>query len=142
MASSSSAGNTNHGNHDANVTNTKKHLQETPAQTRHRLLSEAGYWIERLAKAGKAEALFIKGRWYLLGPQAEDCGLKGYEKVQEAKAFKCFLRASKAGWTEAHYELAHLWKKRGNFAKAIQCYEKGAKEQHTLSIYVSCCYHW
>ncbi|CAO0791304.1 unnamed protein product [Mucor circinelloides] len=135
MASSSSAGNTNHGNHDANVTNTKKHLQETPAQTRHRLLSEAGYWIERLAKAGKAEALFIKGRWYLLGPQAEDCVLKGYEKVQEAKAFKCFLRASKAGWTEAHYELAHLWKKRGNFAKAIQCYEKGAKEQHTLSIY-------
>lgn len=136
MARSSSGTTTN----DANVTSTnnnKKHLQETPAQTRHRLLSEAGYWIERLAKAGKPEALFIKGRWYLLGPQAEDCVLKGYEKVQEAKAFKCFLRASKGGWTEAHYELAHLWKKRGNFAKAIQCYEKGAKEQHTLSIYVS-----
>ncbi|KAK4516335.1 glycoside hydrolase 3 protein [Mucor velutinosus] len=135
MASSSNAGSTNHGNHDANLTNTKRHLQETPAQTRHRLLSEAGYWIERLAKAGKPEALFIKGRWYLLGPQAEDCVLKGYEKAQETKAFKCFLRASKGGWTEAHYELAHLWKKRGNFAKAIQCYEKGAKEQHTLSIY-------
>ncbi|GAN00998.1 hypothetical protein MAM1_0004d00427 [Mucor ambiguus] len=135
MTSSSNAGSTSHGNYDANSANTKKHLQETPAQTRHRLLSEAGYWIERLAKAGKPEALFIKGRWYLLGPQAEDCVLKGYEKVQEAKAFKCFLRASKCGWTEAHYELAHLWKKRGNFAKAIQCYEKGAKEQHTLSIY-------
>lgn len=136
MASSSGGTTSN----DANVTsasNNKKHLQETPAQTRHRLLSEAGYWIERLAKAGKPEALFIKGRWYLLGSQAEDCVLKGYEKVQEAKAFKCFLRASKGGWTEAHYELAHLWKKRGNFAKAIQCYEKGAKEQHTLSIYVS-----
>lgn len=134
-----SGGNTYHDN-DTNLTTThaKKHWQqETPAQTRHRLLAEAGYWIERLAKAGKPEALFIKGRWYLLGPQAEDCVLKGYEKVQEAKAFKCFLRASKGGWTEAHYELAHLWKKRGNFAKAIQCYEKGAKEQHTLSIYVS-----
>lgn len=142
MVSSGNAGGTNHGNHDANLTNIKKYLQETPAQTRHRLLSEAGYWIERLAKAGKPEALFIKGRWYLLGPQAEDCVLKGYEKVQEAKAFKCFLRASKGGWTEAHYELAHLWKKRGNFAKAIQCYEKGAKEQHTLSIYVSFCHHW
>jgi hypothetical protein len=114
-----------------------KHTQETPAQTRHRLLSEAGYWIERLSKAGKPEALFIKGRWYLLGPQAEDCVLRGYEKVQEAKAFKCFLRASKAGWTEAHYELANLWKKRGHYGKAIQCYEKGAKENHTPSIYVS-----
>jgi hypothetical protein len=115
----------------------QQHAQETPAQTRHRLLSEAGYWIERLAKAGKPEALFIKGRWYLLGPQAEDCVLRGYEKVQEAKAFKCFLRASKAGWTEAHYELANLWKKRGHYSKAIQCYERGAKENHTLSIYVS-----
>ncbi|KAI8642029.1 hypothetical protein BD408DRAFT_417227 [Parasitella parasitica] len=121
---------------DANLTtSSKKCLQETPAQTRHRLLSEAGYWIERLAKAGNPEALFIQGRWYLLGPQAEDCVLKDYERVQEAKAFRCFVRASKSGWTEAHYELAHLWKKRGNFTKAIQCYEKGALEQHTLSIY-------
>jgi TPR repeat protein len=63
--------------------------------------------------------------------------MHGYEKVQETKAFKCFLTASKAGWTDAHYELAHLWKKRGNYTKAIQCYEKGAKEKHTLSIYVS-----
>lgn len=119
------------------TTGSKQHAQETPAQTRHRLLAEAGYWIERLAKAGKPEALFIKGRWYLLGPQAEDCVLHGYEKVEEAKAFKCFLRASKAGWTEAHYELANLWKKRGQYNKAIQCYDKGAKENHTLSIYVS-----
>ncbi|CEP18499.1 hypothetical protein [Parasitella parasitica] len=121
---------------DANLTaSNKKRLQETPAQTRHRLLSEAGYWIERLAKAGEPEALFIQGRWYLLGPQAEDCVLKEYEKVQDAKAFRCFVKASKSGWTEAHYELAHLWKRRGNFAKAVQCYERGAREQHTLSIY-------
>lgn len=112
---------------------------ESPAETRHRLLSEAGYWIEKLAKAGLPEALYIKGKWHLLGPQAEDCVMHGYEKVQEAKAFKCFLTASKAGWVEAHYELAHLWKKRKNYTKAIQCYEKGAKEKHTLSIYVSCC---
>lgn len=110
---------------------------ESPAETRHRLLSEAGYWIEKLAKAGLPEALYIKGKWHLLGPQAEDCVMHGYEKVQEAKAFKCFLTASKAGWVDAHYELAHLWKKRKNYTKAIQCYEKGAKEKHTLSIYVS-----
>jgi tetratricopeptide (TPR) repeat protein len=110
---------------------------ETPAETRHRLLSEAGYWIERLAKANKPEALFIKGRWHLLGPQAQDCALHGYEKVQEPKAFKCFLQASKLGWTEAHYELAQLYKKRGNFKQAIQCFEKGVKEKHAPSIYVS-----
>lgn len=115
----------------------KKNTVESPAETRHRLLSEAGYWIERLAKAGHPEALFIKGRWHLLGPLAEDCTIQGYEKVHETKAFKCFLSASKAGWVDAHYELAHLWKKRGNNTKAIQCYERGAREKHTLSIYVS-----
>ncbi|KAI7908092.1 uncharacterized protein BX663DRAFT_426006 [Cokeromyces recurvatus] len=108
---------------------------KTPEQTRHRLLSEAAYWIVRLAKAKKPEALFIKGRWCLLGPEAEECVIRGYEKTQENKAFKCFLSASKGGWTEAHYELAQLWKIRGKFAKAIQYYEKGAKENHTLSIY-------
>ncbi|KAI7893513.1 uncharacterized protein EV154DRAFT_416719 [Mucor mucedo] len=115
--------------------NTTKNVAESPAETRHRLLSEAGYWIERLAKAGHPEALFIKGRWHVLGPSAEDCTIQGYEKVQEAKAFKCFLAASKAGWVDAHYELAHLWKRRGNNTKAIQCYERGAREKHTLSIY-------
>lgn len=115
----------------------KKNVAESPAETRHRLLSEAGYWIERLAKAGHPEALFIKGKWHLLGPLAEDCTIQGYEKVQEAKAFKCFLAASKAGWLDAHYDLAHLWKRRGNNTKAIQCYERGAREKHTLSIYVS-----
>ncbi|KAI9361293.1 hypothetical protein BD770DRAFT_317361 [Pilaira anomala] len=112
-----------------------KSVVESPAETRHRLLSEAGYWIERLAKAGQPEALFIKGKWHLIGPLAEDCVLSGYEKVQESKAFKCFLASSKAGWVDAHYELAHLWKKRGNYTKAIQCYQKGAREKHTLSIY-------
>lgn len=114
----------------------KKNIAESPAETRHRLLSEAGYWVERLAKAGHPEALFIKGRWHLLGPLAEDCTIQGYEKTQETKAFKCFLMASKAGWVDAHYELAHLWKRRGNNTKAIQCYERGAREKHTLSIYV------
>ena len=120
---------------DAKVVPVKK--PESPAETRHRLLSEAGYWIEKLAKAGLAEALFIKGKWHLLGPQAEDCVMHGYEKVSEPKAFKCFLASSKAGYTDAHHELAHLWKKRGNYTKAIQCYEKGAREKHTPSIYVS-----
>ncbi|GAA5805837.1 hypothetical protein HPULCUR_011363 [Helicostylum pulchrum] len=115
----------------------KNETVESPSDTRHRLLSEAGYWIERLAKAGQPEALFIKGKWHLIGPLADDCVIPGYEKVQENKAFKCFLASSKAGWIDAHYELAHLWKKRGNNTKAIQCYEKGAKEKHTLSIYVS-----
>lgn len=114
-----------------------KSVIESPAETRHRLLSEAGYWVERLAKAGQPEALFIKGKWHLIGPLAEDCVLSGYEKVQESKAFKCFLASSKAGWVDAHYELAHLWKKRGNYTKAIQCYQKGAREKHTLSIYVN-----
>ncbi|KAI8967816.1 hypothetical protein BDF20DRAFT_788837, partial [Mycotypha africana] len=112
---------------------------ETPSQIRYRLLTEAGYWIERLARTGKPEALFIQGRWYLLGPNAsedEGCVLKAYTvKVQESKAFKCFLKASRGGWTEAHYELAQLWKKRGQYARAIQCYEKGANANHTPSIY-------
>ncbi|KAI8971060.1 hypothetical protein BDB01DRAFT_812595 [Pilobolus umbonatus] len=109
--------------------------QESPREIRYRLLAEAGYWIERLAKAGVPEALYIKGKWYLLGNTAHDCVLKGYDKVQENKAFKCFLSASKAGWLDAHYELAHLWKKKGNYKKALKYYEKGAEGDHSLSIY-------
>lgn len=120
-----------------NNSSKKKNKVESPAETRHRLLSEAGYWIERLAKASHPEALFIKGRWHLLGPQAHDCVLHGYEKAHEPKAFKCFLQASKLDWTEAHFELAQLYKKRGQFSKAIQCFEKGVKQKHTPSFYVS-----
>ncbi|CEI92652.1 hypothetical protein RMCBS344292_06906 [Rhizopus microsporus] len=113
----------------------KSSSSDEAADTRHRLLSETGYWIERLAKKGQPEALFVKGKWHLLGPQADDCAIKGYEKVNEKKAFKCFRLASKAGWVDAYYELAHLYKKRGKYEKAIIYYEKGAKEYHTLSIY-------
>ncbi|KAI8336061.1 hypothetical protein EDC96DRAFT_450547 [Choanephora cucurbitarum] len=109
---------------------------ETPAQIRNRLLKEAGFWIERLSKSHWPEALYIKGRWHLLGRlQAPECVLPGYDKPNESKAFKCFMIASKGGWAEAHYELANLWKKRGYFAKAVRSYEKGAKENHTPSIY-------
>lgn len=120
--------------YDKMATKSKSHHEEPPSETRRRLLTEAGYWIERLAKAGQPEALYIQGRWYLLGADAEDCVI--YTKPQESKAFKCFLRASKAGHTEAHYELAHLWKKKGMYEKAVKCYKKGAEENHTPSIYV------
>ncbi|KAI8054159.1 uncharacterized protein B0P05DRAFT_561119 [Gilbertella persicaria] len=114
----------------------KKDMYETPVQTRYRLLKEAGFWIERLSKSGYPEALYIQGRWYLLGcKKAHDCVLQGYERPNESKALKCFQSASKGGWVEAHYELAQLWKKRRQFAKAIEYFEKGAKENHALSVY-------
>lgn len=121
-----------------NPTTLKSHQQqspESPSQIRHRLLTEAGYWIERLAKSGVPEALFIQGRWYLLGPQANDCVL--YPKTQETKALHCFVRASRGGWADAHYELANLWKKKGNLKRAVYYYDIGAKDNHTPSIYVS-----
>ncbi|KAI8341548.1 hypothetical protein BD560DRAFT_493395 [Blakeslea trispora] len=114
-----------------------KDSNETPTQIRDRLLKEAGFWIERLSKSRWPEALYIKGRWHLLGRfQAPECVLPGYDKPNESKAFKCFMIASKGGWAEAHFELANLWKKRGCFTKAVRSYEKGAKENHTPSIYV------
>ncbi|CAO3671532.1 unnamed protein product [Rhizopus stolonifer] len=101
--------------------------------TQEALVDEASYWIQRLTKVGCPEALFIKAKWYLLGPQADFA--RGHEQVQENKALRYFERASKAGWAEANYELAQIWKRRGCYQKAIQYYERGAKENHTPSIY-------
>ncbi|KAI8889828.1 HCP-like protein [Backusella circina FSU 941] len=115
--------------------NKKQNKPETPSETRHRLLVEAGYWIERLARMGNPEALYLKGKWYLLGPNADDCVLQGYEKVQESKALKCFKVASFKGWVDAHYELANIFKRKGHYKKAITLYKKGAEENHTLSVY-------
>jgi TPR repeat protein len=117
--------------------NIKQNKPESPSETRHRLLVEAGYWVERLARMGNAEALYLKGRWYLLGPNADDCVLQGYNKVQESKAFKCLKVASYKGWVDAHYELANIFKRKGQYKKAIALYRRGAEENHTFSVYVS-----
>ncbi|KAI8391248.1 uncharacterized protein BYT42DRAFT_542836 [Radiomyces spectabilis] len=113
----------------------KNEKRTTTASTiRHRLLAEAGFWIEKLAKAGHPEALYIKGCWHL-HPHSSDCVGVGYDKVNLQKAFRCLQAAAKAGWSEANFELALCWKKRGNFAKAVACYKNGASKGHTLCTY-------
>ncbi|MBM6387284.1 MAG: sel1 repeat family protein [Paenibacillus sp.] len=113
--------------------------QETNS-TRDRLQEEVEYWIEKLAKANYAEALYIKGQWHshccdrsviniFVGSQ--------YKKVNHAKAFKCFQQAAKLGSTEAHYELAEYWKDRKEYKKALSSYKFAASKNHILALYVS-----
>lgn len=113
--------------------------QETNS-TRDRLQEEVEYWIEKLAKANYAEALYIKGQWHshccdqsviniFVGSQ--------YKKVNHAKAFKCFQQAAKFGSTEAHYELAEYWKDRKEYKKALSSYKFAASKNHILALYVS-----
>ncbi|KAI9244149.1 hypothetical protein EDC94DRAFT_24790 [Helicostylum pulchrum] len=106
--------------------------------TRDRLQEEVEYWIEKLAKANYAEALYIKGQWHshccdrsviniFVGSQ--------YKKVNHAKAFKCFQQAAKFGSTEAHYELAEYWKDRKEYKKALSSYKFAASKNHILALY-------
>lgn len=104
-------------------------------ETRERLLSEAGYWIDRLAKHGKAEALYIKGKWHMQ-PDKEDCA-QAYQRPQPLKAFKCLQAAAKAGWVEAYYDLARYRKARGEYNQAVTCYKIASSKGHTLATYVS-----
>lgn len=112
-------------------------LYKSNQSTRERLLSEAGYWIERLAKAGLAEALFIKGKWHLQQPEIEECDQSYRSKPQPLKAYKCFQAAARAGWVDAYYELARYQKSRGEYARAVDCYKLAASKGHTLATYVS-----
>ncbi|KAG0174667.1 hypothetical protein DFQ28_005265 [Apophysomyces sp. BC1034] len=104
------------------------------SMTRRRLLEEAEYWMDRLAKAGKAEALLIKGRWLLEGP---DSGCVGdtYQRVQPTKAGRCFQAAAKTGCVEAQYELARYWKQRDEMTKAVACYKSAASKGHLRACY-------
>lgn len=112
-------------------------LYKSNQSTRERLLSEAGYWIERLAKAGLAEALFIKGKWHLQQPEIEECDQSYRNKPQPLKAYKCFQAAARAGWVDAYYELARYQKSRGEYTRAVDCYKLAASKGHTLATYVS-----
>ncbi|KAI7886967.1 HCP-like protein [Lichtheimia hyalospora FSU 10163] len=110
-------------------------LYKSNQSTRERLLSEAGYWIERLAKAGLAEALFIKGKWHLQQPEIEECDPSYRNKPQPLKAYKCFQAAARAGWVDAYYELARYQKSRGEYTRAVDCYKLAASKGHTLATY-------
>ncbi|KAI9316182.1 hypothetical protein BX666DRAFT_1859579 [Dichotomocladium elegans] len=102
--------------------------------TRERLLSEASYWIEKLAKRGVPEALFIKGKWHLR-PEDEDCAESYRAKPQPSKALRCFHTAANMGWVEAYYELARLQKSRGESTQAVASFKRASAKGHTLATY-------
>ncbi|KAI9489637.1 hypothetical protein BDB00DRAFT_842355 [Zychaea mexicana] len=103
-------------------------------KTRETLLSEAGYWIERLAKAGHPEALYLKGKWHW-HPEQEECAEAYRSKPQPLKAYKCFQAAAKTGSVDAYYELARYQKTHGEYSRAVSCYQKAATKGHTLATY-------
>ncbi|KAI7866866.1 hypothetical protein BDF14DRAFT_789970 [Spinellus fusiger] len=105
--------------------------------TRHRLLTEAGYWIETLAKGGHPEALLIKGQWYQEGPQAQQCVGMGYTKVQPQKALRCYQQSAKAGNIEAYYRLGNHWKSQNMKERASTHYAWAAARGHVHANYVS-----
>ena len=105
-------------------------------KTREKLLSEAGYWIERLAKSGHPEALYIKGKWQW-HPEQEESAPESYRaKPQPLKAYRSFQNAARGGCIDAYYELARYQKAHGKYSLAVSCYEKAAKKGHTLANYV------
>ncbi|KAI7854343.1 hypothetical protein BDC45DRAFT_605996 [Circinella umbellata] len=104
-------------------------------KTREKLLSEAGYWIERLAKWGHPEALYIKGKWQWHPEQEESVPDSYRAKPQPLKAYRSFQNAARGGCVDAYYELARYQKAHGKYSLAVSCYEKAAKKGHTLANY-------
>lgn len=131
--------------HDKNIQFTyAKYLMQLVSfggtDTRDRLQEEVEYWIEKLAKANHAEALYIKGQWHSHCCDKSVINLfvgSQYKKVNHVKAFKCFQQAAKFGSTEAHYELAEYWKDRKEYKKALSSYKFAASKNHILALYVS-----
>ncbi|KAI8146530.1 hypothetical protein BJV82DRAFT_509783 [Fennellomyces sp. T-0311] len=102
--------------------------------TRERLLSEAGFWIDRLARQGHPEALYIKGKWHWR-PEEEECAQSYRAKPEPHKAYKCFQQAARADCVDALYEMARYQKAYGEYSRAVKCYEKAATKGHTLATY-------
>lgn len=97
--------------------------------TRDRLLKEAIYWIERLAKDRRGEACYVKGLWH-------EKGLYGYKQSSD-KAHKMYQTAAKTGHVKSKFKLAERHEKKGNTAKAVAYYKsatvKGGVEPNFVS---------
>jgi hypothetical protein len=97
--------------------------------TRERLLKEAVYWIERLAKDRRGEACYIKGLWH-------EKGLHGYKQSSD-KAHKMYQTAAKTGHVKSKFKLAERHEKKGNTSKAVAYYKsatvKGGVEPNFVS---------
>lgn len=93
------------------------------------LLSEARFWIERLAKKKQPEALYIKGQWRLHGTM--------YGRADSKKALLCFTLSAKAGWAPAHYQLGEFYAQQGQYAQAVSSYRAAADKGHAQALYAS-----
>jgi TPR repeat protein len=95
----------------------------------NKLVEEASYWINLLAKKDNAEAMYIKGTWYEYG--------KFGKEVKQEKAFRLYLSASKNNFPKANYKVAEHYEKNKDVKRALQFYKKAASQGDVSALYVS-----
>ncbi|CAG8530730.1 3258_t:CDS:2 [Paraglomus occultum] len=98
--------------------NNSNHLNVNRSATYDKLVDEAVYWIDKLAKINYGEALYIKGTWYEKGI---------FKKEQNHdKALRCYRSASIQDHAKANYKLAENYEKKKDYPRACQFYKKAA----------------
>lgn len=95
----------------------------------NKLVEEASYWINLLAKKDNAEAMYIKGTWYEYG--------KFGKEIKPDKAFRLYLSSSKHDNSKAIYKVAEHYEKNKDTRRALQFYKKAASQGDVSALYVS-----
>jgi TPR repeat protein len=111
---------------------TSKNNEQINNQEKYnKLVEEASYWINLLAKKDNAEAMYIKGTWYEYG--------KFGKEIKPDKAFRLYLSASKHDNSKAIYKVAEHYEKNKDTKRALQFYKKAASQGDVSALYVSLC---
>ncbi|GBB93593.1 hypothetical protein RclHR1_00220027 [Rhizophagus clarus] len=112
--------------HDTSSAN-KNNEQINHQEKYNKLVEEASYWINLLAKKDNAEAMYIKGTWYEYG--------KFGQETKHDKAFRLYLSASKHDNPKAIYKVAEHYENNKDTKRALQFYKKAASQGDVSALY-------
>ncbi|CAB5390216.1 unnamed protein product [Rhizophagus irregularis] len=101
--------------------------KNTEQEKYNKLVEEASYWINLLAKKDNAEAMYIKGTWYEYG--------KFGKEIKLDKAFRLYLSSSKHDNSKAIYKVAEHYEKNKDTRRALQFYKKAASQGDVSALY-------
>ncbi|CAG8512274.1 4925_t:CDS:2 [Ambispora leptoticha] len=109
------------------ASNTNQEIDPNKTDMYTKLVNEAVYWIDKLAKNNQPEAMYIKGTWYESG--------KFTKEQNHEKALKYYSSASKQDHPKANTKVGEHYERQRNFSRAISFFQKAASLGDVSALY-------
>ncbi|CAG8442493.1 13680_t:CDS:2 [Ambispora gerdemannii] len=109
------------------ATNVNQDLDQNKTDTHTKLVNEAVYWIDKLARNNQPEAMYIKGTWYEYG--------KFTKEQNQEKALKYYMPASKQDHAKANTKIGEHYERQRNFGRAFSFLQKAASLGDVTALY-------